>query len=219
MCAFYNRTNIVGGCSDIAVINDRKYGNYIAETTFTSLKYLLSDNVEIEARFSTPFQGEVQYVETEDIQVVVEAEVLTIVEQPPREVELYELFQVKVKATLSNGAPLAFVGVNANITASKAVSSFSSSIFNFAANLQTGIDNMNELSAKNNIRLNPESGRGLTNNEGVATLTLQITSGVSGNYSLVASSGTQAQSPPSSVLRFVNSIERVDVAVGLQQSH
>ena len=64
MCAFYNKTNIVGGCSDISVINEGKYGNYIAETTFTNLKYTLSDNVEIKARFSTPFQGEVQYVET-----------------------------------------------------------------------------------------------------------------------------------------------------------
>ena len=52
------------GCSDIAVINDGKYGNYIAETSFTNLKYTLSDNVEIKARFSTPFQGEVQYVQT-----------------------------------------------------------------------------------------------------------------------------------------------------------
>ena len=89
---------------------------------------------------------------------------LELVEQPPKEIELYELFQVKVKATLSNGAPLAFVGVNANITASKAVSSFSNSMFNFAANLQTGINNMNQLSAENNIRLNPVSGTGLTNN-------------------------------------------------------
>ena len=57
VCAFYNKTNIVGGCSDLKVINDGTHGNYIAEISFAKLKYMLNDNVVIKARFSTPFQS------------------------------------------------------------------------------------------------------------------------------------------------------------------
>lgn len=89
VCAFYNKTNFAGGCSDITVINDGTHGNYKAEMSFTNLKYSMSDQVEIQARFSTPFQTDEQYVETSGIQVKVSPDVVEIIEQPPKEIELY----------------------------------------------------------------------------------------------------------------------------------
>lgn len=86
------------------------------------------------------------------------------------------------------------------------MSSFTNSIFSYAANLQTTINNLNQLSATNNIRLNREGASALTNNAGIATLTLQITGGVSGSYTVMVSSGSNVQSSPSNAFTFQNDI-------------
>lgn len=197
---------MAGGCSNINVINDGTTGSYIAETTFNSLTYNLIENVDLVLRFSNPFQFEAQFIDSSRITVVIEAENLEFIEQPPSQVELNEVFQVKVKATLTNGSPLGFVEVFANITSASTVSSFTDSTFNYAANLQTTVNNLNQLSGSRNIRLNREGASAITNVNGIATLSLQITGGVSGDYSVVVSSGQNVQSPPSNTISFDNSI-------------
>ena len=206
MCIFFNKVTVAGGCSNINVINDGTTGSYIAETTFNSLTYNLIENVDLVLRFSNPFQFEAQFIDSSRITVVIEAENLEFIEQPPSQVELNEVFQVKVKATLTNGSPLGFVEVFANITSASTVSSFTDSTFNYAANLQTTVNNLNQLSGSRNIRLNREGASAITNVNGIATLSLQITGGVSGDYSVVVSSGQNVQSPPSNTISFDNSI-------------
>lgn len=78
---------------------------------------------------------------------------------------------------------------------------------------------MNKLSQTSNIRINPNGARVLTNNQGEATLTLQIISGVPGNYSIVVSGGEDAQSPPSNAISFTNTINAVEYTNALAQSH
>ena len=89
------------------------------------------------------------------------------------------------------------------------MSSFTDSIFSYAANLQTTINNLNQLSASNNIRLSQEGASALTNAEGIATLSLKIVGGTSGNYSIVVSSGQNVQSSPSNIFLYSNDVGAV----------
>lgn len=54
-----------------------------------------------------------------------------------------------------------------------------------------------------------EGSSALTNVNGIATLSLQITGGISGNYSVVVSSGQNVQSSPSNTFIFDNSISQI----------
>ncbi len=74
VCIFWNNAILVGGCTDINVVNAGVSGSYIAETTFTSLNYQLSENVDIYTRFSTPLQREDSYVEPSKLTVSVNAQ-------------------------------------------------------------------------------------------------------------------------------------------------
>ena len=209
VCIFNNNAIVAGGCSSISVLNNGASGSYIAETTFTSLAYSRIENVDLVLRFATPFQYASQFIDSARLTVAVQAENLEFVEQPPASLKINELFQVRVEASLSNGTPLGFVEVFANITAASTVSSFTDSIFSYAANLQTTINNLNQLSASNNIRLSQEGASALTNAEGIATLSLKIVGGTSGNYSIVVSSGQNVQSSPSNIFLYSNDVGAV----------
>ncbi len=106
----------------------------------------------------------------------------------------------------------------ANITASSTTSSFSDSMFNFAAIKQDSINSLNELSASSNIRISTTGSTAFTNEQGIATFTLDIVSGINGVYSIVVSNSEGVSSSPSNPITFTNAITALTSTVDITQT-
>ena len=211
ICLFAGSTCIHGGCVMDGLLEN------IEEPFSATIHFdnLIWTKPSIKDKFSLRLLNYLPNINSPNTSVITVTTIPTrikYISQPPKIIEIGEIFHIVLKAMLGDGEGLPHSTITTNITQTVHVHNLDETqkdnIINLFGNQQTEIDQLSLIYRESRVILDPQRAKGITDLAGIGKMNLKFLSGKSGYYALIFQSGS-VKSDASNMFYLKNPISEV----------